>query len=90
MKLVLWCFLISGLLFASIFLAYRASKGVGCFGKALRYVGVLVSTMPIIGFIQAAIAARMNNKVYSESCAYQAAAGVVYYLAVTKILPLVG
>lgn len=52
--------------------------------KLFKFIGVLVSTIPIIGLIQAYYASS-KSKGYSVACACQAIAGVVAYILMNGV-----
>jgi len=49
-------------------------------GKRLKFLGILVSTLPILGILQGAIALGRNASGYASSCFCQAALGGIIYL----------
>jgi hypothetical protein len=57
--------------------------------KGLKYIGIFISTMPIIGVAQGLIF-RSKAKGYSEACFYQAAAGVAAYMLMKHVFKVVG
>lgn len=57
--------------------------------RGAKFLGVVVSTVPIIGLAQG-LAFRTKDKGYSEACFYQAAAGMVAYLVMKYVVRVVG
>lgn len=86
--LVFWVLQL-GLLILAIILTIRASKEKAIGKKIVIFFGVAISTMPIIGLIQAAISARLKHKLYSQSCAFQALGGAGYFVLIKHILHLI-
>ena len=68
----------------AILLGLRASKTNGIAMKILKVLGVLVSTIPLIGLIQW-IAFRKGSPPYSLSCGQQAEFGVLWYVGIQAL-----
>jgi hypothetical protein len=60
------------------FLTIRFAREDGIKWKLIRFVGILVSTIPIIGLIQAYYASSRSRD-YSVACACQALSGIVAF-----------
>lgn len=73
----------------AILLTLRFNKSDTPVWKVLKFFGVLISTMPIIGIAQGLVAMD-KSKGYSEACFYQAAAGVVAYLLMKNVFHVIG
>lgn len=67
------------------FLTIHFSKGNDIKWKLVKFVGVLASTIPIIGLIQAYYASQ-KSRGYAIACACQAVAGVVTYALIRDVL----
>ena len=48
--------------------------------KRLKFLGILISTLPILGIIQGVIALRRSAPGYASSCSCQAAVGGIIYI----------
>jgi flagellar biosynthesis protein FliR len=73
-------FLVLGVVCAVV-LARRASKGDSIPRAAPKFVGVLVSTMPLAGGIQY-MAFKSRAPAYAKSCIEQALFGLIWYVII--------
>lgn len=64
---------------AAIFLTLRYNKTDPAHWKLIKLLGIAISTVPILGMIQGAIAFRKNAVGYGIACFLQAMVGVVAY-----------
>ena len=72
----------------AMFLTHHFNSKDHIFRKLIKFVGVLISTMPIVGLVQGAIASRLSADGYSSACFGQAAVGVIVYVVGTYALKL--
>lgn len=82
---ILWAILVA----LAVFLTIYFNKDDSLPWKLVKFFGVLISTMPVIGIIQGLIV-RTRNKHYAEACFYQAAAGVAAYFLMKHVFHVVG
>ncbi len=64
----------------AIFLAQHYNKTDQTHWKLIKFLGIGISTIPILGIIQGAIAFRKNAAGYGMACFFQAAVGAVAYI----------
>lgn len=67
-------------------LTYSYTKGDKIHFKLLKFIGLLISSMPIIGIIQGFIAKKFSPK-YSQACFIQAISCGLGYVLVVQVLP---
>ncbi len=65
---------------AAIFLTLHYNKTDSAHRKLIKFLGIGISTVPILGMIQGAIAFRKNAVGYGIACLLQAAVGAVAYI----------
>ena len=75
----------AGLLALALCLTRRSSPEVAAGYKLLRFLGVLLSTIPILGALQL-LALRERLPSYANACGCQAIAGVAYFGVVSILL----
>jgi hypothetical protein len=64
--------------------AIQTSKGQSIFTGILKFLGVAISTIPIIGLIQWLVF-KKSSPSYSSACGTQAIVGLLYY-AITQVV----
>lgn len=72
----------------AMFLTHHFNSRDSASRKLIKFLGVLISTMPIVGLIQGAIALRLRAPGYSSACFGQAAVGATVYVVGKSVLKL--
>lgn len=70
----------------AIVLTVLKTQGDKVYIRILKLLGILVSSMPIIGIIQGYIA-KKKSPLYSQACFFQAAFCGLGYVIVNRVLP---
>ncbi|WP_027709454.1 hypothetical protein [Zooshikella ganghwensis] len=78
-------FMLSTLLLAAVLTAVK-TKGDRTPVRGLKFLGILVSSVPIIGVIQGIIV-RKRLPLYSDACFIQAIYCGIGYVIITQVLP---
>ncbi|WP_431721285.1 hypothetical protein [Zooshikella sp. RANM57] len=85
MELIQQLFMLSILILAGVLTVVK-TKGDKTSMRVLKFLGIFVSSVPIIGIIQGFIV-RKRSPLYSDACFIQAIYCGIGYIIVTQVLP---
>jgi hypothetical protein len=75
----------TGVFIMAITFTLRFSQGDTASWKVIKFFGVAISTMPIVGIVQG-LAIKSKSPNYAQACLLQAGVGIVAYLIIQAIL----